>query len=408
MVDADRLWRRLGELAEIGRVEGGGVTRLSFTDEERAARDLVASYMQEAGLEVREDAAGNVIGRLEGRDPDAPVVLAGSHVDSVRSGGDFDGPLGVLAAVEAAQTMREEGVETGRPVEVVAFTDEEGSRFGLGMIGSRALAGLLTPDDLSREDENDVTVAEAMREAGLDPERIGEAARGPGSVHAYVELHIEQGRVLEQRGLPVGVVTGIAGPVWLRFVLRGVAGHAGATPMGPLRRDALAAAAAVVGAVEREAERSGTSVGTVGRMEVEPGGVNVIPGRATFTVDLRDVDGDVRDRLEARIADEAALVCEQRGVGLETETLQRLPPVPCFGAARDAIEAACEGLGFQPFGLPSGAGHDGMQLSGLCPIGMIFVRSRDGISHNPAEWSSKEDCAAGAEILYHTLLRLAG
>jgi len=220
-------------------------------------------------------------------------VLAGSHVDAVRSGGDFDGPLGVLAAVEAAQTMREEGVETGRPVEVVAFTDEEGARFGLGMIGSRALAGLLTPDDLSREDENGVTVAEAMREVGLDPERIGETARGPGSVHAYVELHFEQGRVLEQRGLPVGVVTGIAGPVWLRFVLRGEAGHAGATPMHSLRHDALAAAAAVVGAVEREAERSGTSVGTVGRMEVEPGGVNVIPGRATFTVDLRDIDGPV-------------------------------------------------------------------------------------------------------------------
>jgi allantoate deiminase len=325
-----------------------------------------------------------VIGRREGRNPDAPVVLAGSHVDSVRSG-DFDGPLCVLAAIEAAQTMREVGVETGRPVKVIAFTDEEGARFGLGMIGSRALAGLLTPDDLSREDENGVMIAEAMREVGLDPERIGEAARGPGSVHAYVELHIEQGRVLEQRGLPVGVVTGIAGPVWLRFVLRGEAGHAGATPMGSSRRDALAAATAVVGAVEREAERSGTSVGTVGRMEVEPGGVNVIPGRATFTVDQRDIDGDVRDRLEARNADEAARVCEQRGVGRETETLQRLPPVPCSGEARDAIVAACERLGFDPFGLPSGAGHDGMQLSGLCPIGMIFVRSRDGIGHNPAE-----------------------
>ena len=281
--------------------------------------------------------------------------------------------------------MREEGVETWPPVEVVAFTDEEGARFVPGMVGSRALDGLLTPDDLSREDENGVTIADAMREVGLDPERIGEAARGRGSVHAYVEPHIEQGRVLEQRGLPVSVVTGIAGPVWLRFVLRGEAGHAGPTPMGSPRRDALAAAAATVGAVERETERSGTSVGTVGRMEVEPGGVNVIPGRATFTVDLRDIDVDVRDRLEACIADEAARVCEQRGVGLETETLQRLPPVPCSGEARDAIEAACEQLGFDPFGLPGGAGHGGMQPSGLCPIGMIFVRCTDGIGHNPAE-----------------------
>lgn len=180
--------------------------------------------------------------------------------------------------------------------------------------------------------------------------------------------------------------------------------------MGPLlRHDALAAAAAaVVGAVEREAARSGTSVGTVGRIEVEPGGVNVIPGRATLTLDLRDIDGEARDRLEARIVDEAARACEQRGVGLETQTLQRLPPVPCSGGARDAVEAACEELGFEPFGLPSGAGHDGMQLAGLCPIAMVFVRSREGISHNPAEWSSKEDCAAGAAILYHALLRLAG
>lgn len=270
MVNADRLWRRLEGLAEIGRGEGGGVTRLSFTGEERAAKDLVASYMEEAGLGVREDAVGNVIGRREGRNPDAPAVLAGSHVDSVPIGGDFDGPLGVLAAIEAVRTMQEADVETERPVEVVAFTDEEGARFGLGMIGSCALAGLLAPGDLSREDENGVTIAEAMREAGLDPDRVGEAAREPASVHAYVELHIEQGQVLEQRNLPAGVVTGIAGPVWLRFVLRGEAGHAGATPMGPLRHDALAAAAAIVGAVEREAERSGTSVGTVGAWRSSP------------------------------------------------------------------------------------------------------------------------------------------
>jgi allantoate deiminase len=241
-INADRLWSRLSELAKLGRIEAGGVTRLSFTKEERAAKDLVASYMREADLEVREDTAGNLIGRREGNDPEASVVLTGSHVDSVPNGGDFDGPLGVLAAVEALQVMEEQANETERPIEVVAFTDEEGARFGFGMIGSRATAGILTPEDLDREDEDGVSIAEAMRDASLAPERIGEAARPEGSVHAYVELHIEQGRILENEGLPVGLVTGIAGPVWIRFTLEGEAGHAGTTPM-KLRRDALAAAA---------------------------------------------------------------------------------------------------------------------------------------------------------------------
>ena len=405
-IDAGRLWSRLSELAEIGKSEGGGVTRLSFTEEERTAKDLVASYMREAGLTVREDAAGNLIGRCEGRVGDAPVVLTGSHVDSVRNGGDFDGPLGVLGAVEALQTMNERGVETERPVEVVAFTDEEGARFSLGMIGSRATAGTLIPEHLANEDENGMSIAEAMHASGLDPGRIDEAARAPGSVYAYVELHVEQGRILESENLPVGVVTGIAGPTWLRFTLAGEAAHAGTTPMN-LRRDALAAAAAVIGRIEREAARTGTSVGTVGQLDLSPGGINIIPGQVSFSLDLRDIDEGVRNDVEVRIMHEAALMCEKRGVELETKTLQRLPPAPCSALVRDAAWEACETLGFKPFGLASGAGHDGMHLTELCPIGMIFVRSKDGLSHNPAEYSSKEDCAAGAEVLYRTLLKLA-
>ncbi len=405
-IDADRLWSRLSELAEIGRSEGGGVTRLSFTEEERAAKDLVASYMREAGLEVREDAVGNLIGRREGSDPGAPVVLAGSHVDSVPNGGDFDGPLGVLAAVEALQVMEERGVETERPIEVVAFADEEGARFGFGMIGSRAMAGTLTPEDLDRQDESGISIAQAMRDYGLDPERIGEAARPEGFIHAYVELHIEQGRILENENLPVGVVTGIAGPVWLRLTLEGEAGHAGTTPMN-LRHDALVAATAIIGRVEREAARTGTTVGTVGQLELKPGGINIIPGHVSFSLDLRDIDQEVRDGVEARISDEAGRICEERSIGLETQTLQRLPPVLCSDLVREAAREACDALGFEPFELASGAGHDGMHLADLCPIGMIFVRSKDGLSHNPDEYSSREDCAAGAEVLYRTLLGLA-
>lgn len=406
-IDANRLWARLSGLAEIGRSEGGGVTRLSFTEEERSAKDLVASYIREAGLEVREDAVGNLIGRRAGSDEGAPVLLTGSHVDSVPSGGDFDGPLGVLAAVEALQVMEERGVETERPIEVVAFADEEGARFGFGMIGSRAMAGTLTPEDLDREDESGVSIAGAMRDSGFDPERIGEAARPEGSIHAYVELHIEQGKILENENLPVGVVTGIAGPVWLRLTLEGEAGHAGTTPMN-LRHDALVAATAIISRVEREAARTGTTVGTVGQLELKPGGINIIPGRVSFSLDLRDIDQEVRDGVEARISDEAGRICEERGIGLEIQTLQRLAPVHCSDLVREAAREACDALGFEPFELASGAGHDGMHLADLCPVGMIFVRSKDGLSHNPNEWSSREDCAAGAEVLYRTLLKLAG
>jgi allantoate deiminase len=405
-IDAERLWVRLYKLAEIGRSEGGGVTRLSFTEEERAAKNLVASYMREAGLEVREDVVGNLIGRREGSDPEVPVVLAGSHVDSVPNGGNFDGPLGVLAAVEALQVMEERDLNTQRPIEVVAFTDEEGARFGFGMIGSRATAGTLTPEDLDREDENGVSIAQAMRDCSLDPERIGEAARREGSIHAYAELHIEQGKILENEALPVGVVTGIAGPVWLRLILEGESGHAGTTPMG-LRRDALSAAAAIIGKVEREATRTGTTVGTVGQLELKPGGINIIPGHVSFSLDLRDIDQDVRDEAEARISDEAGRICEERGIVLETQTLQRLPPVLCSDLVRKAAKEACDALAFEPFELASGAGHDGMHLADLCSMGMVFVRSKDGLSHNPDEYSSREDCAAGAEVLYRTLLKLA-
>jgi allantoate deiminase len=407
VIDGERLWRRISDLGDIGKQDSGGVTRLSFTDEERAAKDRVASYMEEAGLSVYEDAAGNLFGRREGRDPNLPAVLIGSHVDSVYNGGNFDGPLGVLAGVEVLQTMEEQGIETEHPIEVVTFTDEEGVRFSFGMIGSRALAGKLTPEDLTRyKDENGVSIAEAMRAYGLDPEKIGEAARPEDSIKAYVELHIEQGRVLENENLPAGVVTGIAGPVWLRFSLEGETGHAGATPMN-LRRDALATAAKIMGIVETEAAKTGTSVATVGQLEVEPGGINIIPGKARFSLDLRDIDEGVRDRVEGRILEEAEEVCRRRGVRLEIETLQRLAPAPCSDPVRSAAEKACEKFGIRPHALPSGAGHDGMQLTDLCPIGMIFVRSRNGVSHNPDEWSSQEDCAVGADALYWTVLDLA-
>lgn len=406
MIHAERLWDRLMRLSAVGRQESGGVTRLSFTPEERAAKDLVRGFMEEAGLSVREDEAGNLIGRKEGRNPQAPVVLVGSHLDSVFNGGNFDGPLGVLAGVEVLQTMNEQGVTTEHPIEVIAFTDEEGARFSYGMIGSRAIAGLLKREELEHRDKDGISIAEAMRASGLDPDAVGRAARPKGSVKAYVELHIEQGKVLESRGLSVGVVSGVAGPLWLKFVLEGEAGHAGATPMA-LRRDPLAAAAEIMLVIERGVRQTGTAVGTVGQVTVSPGGVNIIPGRVEFSLDLRDVDKAVRDRVEQEIVRQAEAICRERGVRLGVELLQRIPPVVCSAEIQAAALAACEALGLETITLPSGAGHDCMQLTELCPVGMIFVRSRDGISHNPAEYTSKEDCADGANVLYRTVLSLA-
>ncbi|NQF15918.1 Zn-dependent hydrolase [Brevibacillus sp. HB1.3] len=406
MINSDRLWDRLGQLGNIGKQEAGGITRLSFTPEERAAKDLVTGFMKEAGLTVREDEVGNLIGRKEGKNPAAPVVLVGSHIDSVPNGGDYDGPLGVLAGVEVLQTMQEQGIETEHPIEVIAFTDEEGTRFGYGMIGSRGIAGLIKRDELEQADKNGVTIAEAMRQTGLDPDRTSLAARTPGSVKAYVELHIEQGKVLESRGLSVGIVTGVAGPLWLNFVLEGEAGHAGATPMN-LRRDPMAAAAQVMLVIEEEAGRTGTSVGTVGRLQAFPGGVNVIPGRVEFSLDLRDVDEAIRDEVEQRIYERAEAICAKRNVTLKVELLQRIAPAVCSDDIQHAVAEACEAEGLEAFRLPSGAGHDCMQLVGLCPVGMIFARSKDGISHNPAEFTTKEDCANGAQVLYRTVLSLA-
>jgi allantoate deiminase len=405
MIQMERLWNRLLQLSEIGKQSSGGVTRFSFTEEEQEAKRLVASYMEEAGMHVREDAVGNLIGRRDGRRADMPAVLIGSHIDTVPHGGKFDGALGVLAGIEVAQILNEQKIELDHPIEVIAFTDEEGSRFGLGMIGSRAIAGTLTQEQLRQTDQDGITIGEAMKQSGLDPETIGETKRKPSMVKAYVELHIEQGRVLEKEGLPAGVVSGIAGPLWTKWILSGEAGHAGATPMDS-RKDPLMAAVEIMQFMEEEAKKQPATVATVGQISVKPGGVNVIPGEVEFTLDLRTIDEAIRDQAENNIKTYAEQVCRKRNVVLNIETLQRITPVPCSDTIQEVIREACRKTGVEPIMLPSGAGHDGMQFN-TWPIGMIFIRSKDGISHNPAEWSSKEDCGIGAEILYKTVLALA-
>ncbi|KIY22527.1 Zn-dependent hydrolase [Mesobacillus subterraneus] len=407
MVNPNRLWERLQKLSAIGATENGGVTRLSFTKEEREAKKLVASFMKEAGLSVREDEVGNLIGRREGISAGAPAVLTGSHIDSVYDGGNFDGPLGVIAAIEAVQTFEEEGIATEHPIEVIVFTDEEGARFSFGMIGSRGLAGILTREELENQDRQGKSIAEAMAENGMDPEKYKDAARKKGGdVKAYIEVHIEQGKVLEREGLSVGVVSGLAGPLWLKFTVDGEAGHAGNTPMVG-RHDAMVAASKMIVAIEEEVKRIGSTVGTVGQLQIFPGGINIIPGKVEFSLDLRDINEETRDKAEQAILQRSKAIAEEHGVRLSVEDLQRIPPAPCSKEIQQAATEVLEENGMRAVTLPSGAGHDGMQFTNFCPIGMLFVRSKGGISHDPAEWSSKEDCADGAKVLCGTLKKLA-
>jgi allantoate deiminase len=406
LINKERLYNRLIELGKIGRQESGGITRLAYTSEDRAAKELVKSFMREAGLSVREDAVGNIIGRKEGKNPKAPVILTGSHIDSVYHGGIFDGALGVVGGIEVLQTMNEREIVTEHPIEVYAFHDEEGTRFSYSMLGSRGVAGTLTREDLELVDKAGVTIAQAMQSQGLNPSEFQLASRQAHSLKAFIELHIEQGKVLECHNIPVGIVTGIVNELWMKFTVKGEAGHAGATPMN-LRKDALVTASEIVQMIDREARKTGSTVATVGKLSVQPCGINIIPGTVEFTLDLRDLRQEVSDQVENVILSQARQICETKGLSIEWEILQRIPPSPCSEEFQIAAENAFRTLGLTPYKLHSGAGHDAMHLAPLCPIGMIFIRSKDGISHNPNEWSSLEDCAAGVKVLYHTLLELA-
>jgi allantoate deiminase len=386
----------------------GGITREVYTPQYEASLEYVAQLMRSAGLDVRVDAAGNLIGRWQGLDPAAPAVLTGSHFDTTLNAGAFDGVVGVLGAIEAVRTLREQDVAPRRSIEVVGFAGEE-PRFSAGCVGSRAMAGDLTRPMLDTlVDRDGVTMAQALDGVGLDPDRIGEAVFEPAGVHAFVELHIEQGGVLEAGGEAIGVVTWIAAPQDLRVRLRGAATHAGATPMA-LRRDALAGAAELIVVLERLAQQSpsGTTVGTVGVIHALPGAINVVPGEVELEVDVRDSDGAARDAVVAGLLAAAEELCARRGLELEVETIARDEPAPCSELVIAAAELACAELGLSHRRMISGAYHDAMVLGSRVPIGMIFVPSAGGISHHPDEYTSPEEIDAGVDVLASVLGRLA-
>lgn len=406
-INAVRLNERLGALSRFGQTPDGGVTRYALSPEEKAATDMVAGWMKQAGLEVRRDAVGNLFGRLPGR-RQGPAILTGSHLDSVPNGGDYDGPAGVLTALEAVESFREQGLVPELPIEVVSFIGEEGSRFSFGLMGSSFLAGSFPIDELERmTDRQGVTLAEALKAYGADPARAREAVAAPGAYKAYVEVHIEQSGLLESKGLPVGIVSGIAGMRQARGLIRGRAEHAGACPM-ELRKDPMPAAAEVILEVERAARESGpTTRATVGFVQARPGAANVIPASVELSFDIRDLDGDRRDACVERVRWFFLEACRKRGLSGDFEIQHTSAPTVCDPQIIATMEEAARALGLESFQLPSGAVHDGANVAELCPVSMIFLRSRDGLSHCPQEYTAPEDIAVGARLLAETLWRLA-
>jgi allantoate deiminase len=399
VIDRGRLERRTGELARIAG-SGTAVTRLGLSADEQQARDLVAGWLVARGAQVRRDPAANLFARFEG---EGEAILVGSHLDSVPEGGRFDGALGVLCAVEAVESLLDAKVKLRRPVEVVAWADEEGARFGVGLFGSTAAFGRLARGVGDRKDRNGISIADALRALGErgDP---AAARRDPKSLAAYLELHIEQGPRLETAGVPLGIVSDIVGIYHARVAIRGRADHAGATVM-TARADALAAAAEVVLAVEQIASERPDAVGTVGEIAVRPGAKNVVPGECVFSLDLRaarDHDGLVQEVLAVLMR-----VGSARGVEVTVDDLARVPVTPLDLGIRDVLKRAAKSVGVDAPQLVSGAGHDAQMpaLSGV-PTGMIFVRSTGG-SHTPLEFASIEDAALGAEALATAIKELA-
>ena len=398
MLSAERILERCESLAQHSELPGG-LTRVFLSPQARAASDKVLGWMREAGMQAKLDAIGNAAGRYEGERPGLPCLMLGSHLDTVRDAGKYDGMLGVISAIECVSLLNSRNRRLPFAIEVIGFGDEEGVRFGTTLLGSRAVAGTFDMQVLKAKDPQGKTMEDALREFGLETSGIRKLARKKGDVLAYAELHIEQGPVLEAEGLPVGVVSAINGFSRLRVTLRGAAGHAGTVPMN-LRRDALAGAAECALAVERVAQSHAELVGTVGRFEAKPGAINVIPGEVMFTVDVRAPADSLRESAVAQVRAEIERICRARQLTSRIENLQDFGVTTCAPRLIAQMERAVASQGFRVRRLPSGAGHDGMALGAITDICMLFVRCKGGISHNPLESITREDADAGAKVLF--------
>jgi N-carbamoyl-L-amino-acid hydrolase len=401
-VNSQRLEQRITALAEFGKNAHGGLDRVAFSDADIRGRKYLISLMKDAGLDVRVDEAGNIIGHREGQEPDLPPIMFGSHSDTVPDGGKYDGALGVLGAIECAQVLNEQNIQTKHPLEVVVFTDEEG-----GLVGSRAMTGTLTPDALEVISHSKKTIRQGIIDLGGNPEKLDRVARKEGDIKAFLEIHIEQGKILETKNIDIGVVEGIVGISWWNVTIEGFSNHAGTTPMD-MRQDALLAASHLIIAVNRVVTSvSGRQVGTVGRIKAEPGAPNVIPGKVVMSLELRDLSGEKIQSLYEKIEKEAQTIAQQTDTQISFSSIDAMAiPAPTDPRIRKYIDESAKELGLSTLYMPSGAGHDAQDMAKIAPTGMIFIPSVGGISHSPKEYSRPEDIVNGVNVLLHTILKI--
>ena len=406
-INPTRLQQHFEAMSLIGKIGETGTCRPTMTVLEKQGFDLAASWMQDAGMKTHIDNFGNLIGRLDGEDTTLPVLLMGSHLDSQPYGGRFDGVAGVLCAIEVVKTMSENNIKPKRSIEVISFADEEGWRFTKGLFGSRGILGKLEEGELARTDKDGITREQALKDFGCDPTNFKASEYAPGTIHAFLELHIEQGPILDIANKPIGIVTGISGPLWLTVKLKGMAGHTGSVPM-PLRKDALLGAAEIVVAVNKIATQNpaNPTVATVATMEVFPASRNIIAEEVVFTIDLRDIDLARRNLYEQQLYAEIKNICNKHNLTYTITEDTNSEPRYCAEWIKNIIKKNCELQNLEAPELMSGPFHDALALSYACDYGMIFVRCKDGISHNPKEFASYEDLALGAEIMYDTVLEM--
>lgn len=407
-IKTERIGRDLEALSRFGAAKSG-IFRFAYTPEERQALSFLQSLMEEAGMMVQVDPIGNLVGTYRGGEENLPAVIMGSHIDTVPGGGKYDGAAGIIGGIEVVRTMVDEGYRPRHPVEVIVFVNEEGYRFPGPMLGSHALVYGITAQDLENRDGDGISLTEALKGVGIDPQKAYMAKRNPLGIKAYLELHIEQGSILESQGLSVGIVTGIAGLLSAKAEITGKADHAGSTPM-PGRKDALAGAAEVILAVERIAKESlgGNTVATVGSLQVQPGAANVIPGKVLVSFDIRDIDLDMRTRAVEGIKVALDEICRHRQLQGVFQVIEDNKPCKIPKSMVERLKAGCQRAGIPAFEIISGAAHDAMNVHSIAETGMIFIRSKDGISHSPLEYSALEDIGAGVEVLYEAVKELSG
>ena len=406
-INPTRLQQHFEDMSIIGKIGETGTCRPTMTVVEKEGFDLAASWMQDAGMKTHIDNFGNLIGKLEGKNPALPVLMMGSHLDSQPYGGRFDGVAGVLSAIEVVKTLTENNIQPERTIEVVSFADEEGWRFNKGLFGSRGILGKLEAGELQRVDKDGITREQALLDFGCNPAQFKESEYKPGSIFCFLELHIEQGPVLDISQNPIAVVLGISGPLWLTIKLKGMAGHTGSVPMH-LRKDALLGAAEITVALHDIVTQipGAPTVGTVATMNVFPASRNIIAEEVSFTIDLRDIDIERRNSYERQLREKIDQISKKYALTYTILEDTNSEPRYCADWIKAIIHKECEALQLNAPEIMSGPFHDAMALSYACDYGMIFVRSKDGISHNPLEYSSYQDLALGANVLYGTVVAI--